>query len=593
MIGRLLRPRFLRPHSGPFLYPGEEIRPKRRRGRGGPHVLLEGAAKRAVETGRIRMLVTGGLFALAFSAIGVRLFDLMVLKHLDTTAEARTTATAFHTQRADIVDRNGVLLATNLPTVNLYADSIKVPNPQEAADKLLSVLPHLDRADVVAKLSSGKRFVYLERNLTPRLQAAVNAEGIPGIYFEKSERRAYLHGPLVSHVLGATDPDNNGIAGVERTFDKELKENTVPLQLSIDLRVQYAMRDTLLNAMGEFKAKAAAGLVMDARTGEIVSMVSLPDYDPEKFGDADDDARFNRATLGVYEMGSTFKLFNTAMALESGRIHLNDSYDTVKPVRIARFTIRDSHPEDRWLNVAEILVHSSNIGSARMAQQLGTEAQRTFLGQLGLLTPARLELPEVGAPLYPQPWREINTMTISFGHGIAVTSVQLASAVAAVVNGGDLYPPTLLAGGPAGDAKTVLSPETSAAMRRLMRMVVTDGTAKKADAPGYMVGGKTGTAEKVSASGGYDTDSLRTTFAAAFPMDDPRYVVLTVLDEPKGLKSTYGFATAGWNAAPTAGKLISAIGPLLGVQPRFDAPAGRGQTASVAGLMEEGTDAAR
>lgn len=564
-----------------FIYPGQELRPRRRRTKASD-MMIDGTVRQAVETGRTRMMVAASLFAIAYLVIAGRLFDLMVLKSADATVPVSQSASMpLETGRADIVDRNGMVLATNLPTVNVYADSKKILDADEATRKLLHVLPTLDATDVREKLTSGRRFIYLDRNLTPRQQAAINAEGIPGIYFEKSERRVYPHGPIVSHVLGATDPDNGGIAGVERNFDKRLRENPAPLKLSIDLRVQAAVRANLLEAMAKFSAKGAAGLVMDARDGEILAMVSLPDYDPATYGEAPADAQFNRATLGVYEMGSTFKLFNTAMALDSGMIQVTDSFDTSKPLRIARFTIHDDHVYHRPQNVAEILVHSSNIGSARMAIEMGKERQRAFLTKLGLLNAPDLEIPEIGSPLYPSVWRDSSLMTISFGHGIAVTAVNLADGVAALVNGGTLYKPTLLAvNGPETEKgpvatddypRRVISENTSLAMRQLMRLVVTDGTAKKADIPGYLIGGKTGTAEKVAATGGYAAHKLRTTFAGAFPMDNPRYVLVTILDEPQGLKSTFGWATSGWNATPTSGTIIADIAPLLGVFPRLNA----------------------
>ncbi|MGC2855717.1 peptidoglycan D,D-transpeptidase FtsI family protein [Novispirillum sp. DQ9] len=552
-----------------FVYPGEELRPASKAGRAMPVEVLDAKARRALETGRTRMLVTAGLFALVFASISVRLVDLMVLK-ADPRAGVvhRPAATAPHTERADIVDRNGVVLATNLPAKNLFADARRVLDPKDATARLVAVLPGLDRKEVYERLSSGRPFVYLARNLMPREQQLVNDAGIPGLYFEDSEYRAYLHGPLAAHVLGATDLDNKGIAGVERTFDERLRAGE-PLRLTIDIRVQHAVRKAMQEGMTRFKAKAGTAVVLDVHSGEIISMVSLPDYDPERFGSADEDARFNRATLGVYEMGSTFKVFNTALALESGKIRLHDTYDTTKPLRIARFSIRDSHPENRWLNVSEILVHSSNIGSARMAMDVGPDAQRAFLGSLGMLRPLNIGLPESGAPLYPERWRDISTMTISFGHGIAVTPMHLSAATAAMVNGGVLRTPTLVAENIDAQGQRVVSPQTSEALRRLMRLVVQDGTAKKADVFGYRVGGKTGTSEK-AAGGGYDTKRLLTSFVSAFPMDDPRYVVLVSLDEPQPLKETFGFATSGWNAAPTGGKVIEAIAPLLGVFPRSE-----------------------
>lgn len=553
-----------------FVYPGEELRPVRASGRTVQPQVLDGAARRALETGRTRMLVTAGLFALAFVSISVRLIDVMVLgsDHRAATVH-RPAATAPHTERADIIDRNGVVLATNLPAMNLYADARRVLDPIDATSRLIAVLPGLKKAEVLERLSSGRPFVYLARNLTPRQQQAVNDAGIPGVYFEDSEYRATLHGPLASHILGATDLDNNGIAGVELAFDEALKQRSGPLRLTLDIRVQHAVRKAMLDSMAHFKAKAGTAVVLDANTSEILSLVSLPDYDPERFGEASEDSRFNRATLGVYEMGSTFKVFNTAMALETGKIRLQDTYDATKPLRIARFSIRDSHPENRWLTVSEILVHSSNIGSARMAMDVGPEGQRAFLGSLGLLGPIATGLPESGSPLYPDRWRDVSTMTIAFGHGIAVTPVHLATATAAIVNGGVLRRATLLHDHIETEGTRVIRPETSDVIRRLMRLVVQDGTAKKADVVGYQVGGKTGTAEK-AAGGGYDRKKLRTSFISAFPMNDPRYVVLVVLDEPQGLKETFNFATAGWNAAPTTGRVIEAIAPLLGVFPNHE-----------------------
>lgn len=569
MTLRRLFKRFQR-DDDPFLYPGEEIRPARTKAR----VTLHGPGRKHVEIGRTRLVVAAGLFACAFSLVGFRLVDLMLLKGGEPPVSiARRAATAEYDEgRADIVDRNGILLATNLPTVNLYAKPNLIADPADAAKRLTEVLPDLTYKEVYDKLASGKKFVYVDRNLTPREQQEVNALGLVGVDFEDASRRIYPQGALAAHVVGATDLDNNGIAGIELTFNDKLNEGGKPLKLAVDIRVQAAVRDELLYAMEKFKAVGATGLVLDIQTGELVSMVSLPDYDPVHIGTASQDQRFNKATLGVYEMGSTFKLFNTAMALESGKISLNSRYDVENPIRVARFTIRDSHPEHGMMDVGEILVNSSNIGSVRMVLEVGTEMQKAFLGKLGMLQPISIELPENGAPLYPNPWREVNTMTISFGHGIAVTPVHLARATAAMVNGGALPSVTLLKKDEnyQVDGRAVISPQTSDIMRRLMRAVVEQGTAKKANVPGYRVGGKTGTAEKVSSAGGYARRAVMTSFVGAFPMDAPRYVILAVLDEPQPLKETYGFITSGWNAAPTAGRIVARIAPLLGVFPSFE-----------------------
>lgn len=547
----------------PFLYPGEEVRPT-----GQAKLRLRGATMHAIETGRMRLIVTAGLFALAFAAISFRIVDLMLVTGGPGAGAARTaSAPAPDFGRADIIDRNGVIVATNLPTVNLYADAQKVPDAGAAADKLLKILPELKHDDVRRRLESGQRFIYLARHLTPQQQQEVNDLGIPGFGFEAAQRRIYPHGSLFSHIVGATDADNVGVAGIERTFDESLTQKPGPLRLSLDVRVQHAVREALAASISRYRAVAGSAVVMDVRSGEIVSLVSLPDFDPKAMGRASVDARFNRATLGVYEMGSTFKLFTAAMALEEGTANLYSTYDASQPIKIGRFTIDDFHGLNRVVTVPEILIHSSNIGAAKMALAAGTDVQKAYMKKLGLMSPLKLELPEVGTPQYPQTWREINTITVSYGHGIAVTPVHVASGVSALVNGGVLYPATLLHRDASPQGERVLSARTSEAMRALMRLIVVDGSGRQADAQGYLVGGKTGTPEKITYRGGYNQSSLHTSFVAAFPMDAPRYVVLVMLDEPKGTRETAMFATAGWNSAPTVGRIVNQIGPMLGVYP--------------------------
>jgi cell division protein FtsI (penicillin-binding protein 3) len=548
-----------------FLYPGEDFRPSQT-----PKLRLEGATKRVVETGRVRLIVAAGLFGIAFAGIGARLVDLMVLGNAGIAgAPAAVKSTPHAVHRAEIVDRNGVLIATNLPTVNLYADSQKVRDAKHAADKLTAALPDLTYDDVLRRLTSGQRFIYLRRHLTPAEQMTVNRLGIPGVYFEDSERRIYPHGSLLAHIVGATDTDNRGSAGLEKTFDEMLTRQGGPLALSIDVRVQHAVRETLAEGIARFHAQAGTAVVMDATSGAVLAMVSMPDFDPKAMGAADADARFNRATLGLYEMGSTFKLFTAAMALEAGTANLQSRYDATTPIKIGRFTISDYHAQNRWLTVPEIMIHSSNIGAAKMALEAGTERQKAFLRKLGMLSPLTLELPEVGKPQFPGTWRDINTITISYGHGISVTPIHVTTAVSALVNGGVLYPPTVLKRDVAErpEGRQVISQTTSDTMRALMRLIVLEGSGKQADVKGYLVGGKTGSAEKVSRRGGYTESSLRTSFVSAFPIDAPRFVVLVVLDEPRGTKETYNFATAGWNAAPTAGHIIARVAPMLGVFP--------------------------
>ena len=506
--------------------------------RGRPPIRLEGARARMLETARNRLLVTSTVFALAFLIIAGRLIDLTVLEQ-DGIGRLVERGAPETTGRGAIVDRNGVILATSLPTASLYADPQEIMDPEAAADRLMTVLPDFDRERLVAKFSKG-RFVWIRRNLSPNEQYMVNRLGIPGLHFETEELRVYPHNRAAAHVLGLTDLDGRGIAGVEKTFDRNLAAGKT-LQLSMDIRVQDMLRQEMGAAVREFRAIGGAGVVLDVHTGEVLGMVSLPDFDPNEPGEDHVDVRFNRAAKGVYEMGSAFKLFTVAMALDSGTTTLRGGYDATKPLRVARHTIRDYHAENRWLSVPEILVHSSNIGAAQMALDVGGPAQRRYLGRLGLMTKSSIELPESGTPLTPKQWRDINTMTVGFGHGIAVSPLQLASAVAAVVNGGLWIPPTVqMQDGEIGtlpDGERVFSANTSAQLRGLMRLVVRYGTGKKADVPGYLVGGKTGTAEKL-VGGRYRRDSRISSFVGAFPIDAPRYVVLAMIDEPKGNEAT-------------------------------------------------------
>jgi cell division protein FtsI (penicillin-binding protein 3) len=531
---------------------------------------LDGPAKAALETGRTRLLMAAGAFALGFLAVGLRLADVALIKDSNEPRIARVVTAAEPVHRAAIRDRNGVVLATSLVTHSLYADPQQVLDPHEAAVKLRRVLPNLDAKEVEASLRTDRRFVWLQRHLTPQQYYEVNRLGIPGLSFRQDERRVYPHGALAAHVLGFTDVDNRGIAGIEKYFDRELATGARPVALSLDLRIQYILREELRTQMLAHKAVGASGLVLDVTTGEVIASVSLPEFDPNEPTEAPQAARFNRNTLGTYEMGSTFKIFTTAMALETGVAKITDRFDATHPIEVARFRIRDYHPLNRWLSVPEIFIHSSNIGAVRMALEVGTERQQAFLDRFGLMRPASIELPEIGEPQLPHPWRKISTMTVAFGHGMAVSPLQLAHAVGAIANDGVMVPTTLLKRAP--DEKSagerVVSRETARQVQGLMRRVVVDGTGKKADAAGYLVGGKTGTSDKKGPSG--RIHGLMSLFVGAFPMNQPRYVVVAIVDEPKGIKETYGFATGGWVAAPVIGRTVTRIAPLLGVKPLDD-----------------------
>ncbi|HSM19721.1 MAG TPA: penicillin-binding protein 2, partial [Hyphomicrobiales bacterium] len=487
----------------------------------------------------------------------------------------------------DILDRNGRILATDIKTPSLYADPRQIIDADEAVDQLTQLFPGLDGNPLRADFKSDRAFIFVRREMTPAQQAKVHALGIPGLGFVEESRRVYPAGPTASHILGHVNIDNVGLAGFERYIDSHglaalrqaglaADQQQRPVSLSIDLRAQYALRAELIAAQEKYRAKAASGIVLDAHSGEIVALASLPDYDPNDAASALQPDRLNRVTGGVFEMGSTLKVFTTAMALDEGVATLKDSYDASKPIRVASFTIEDYHGKNRWLSVPEIFIYSSNIGAARMALDVGVERHQEFLRRLGLLDRLESELPETATPLVPAKWREITTMTAAFGHGISVTPLQVASGVAALVNGGYLVPPTLLPRSRAeaqAVSKPVVKDRTSQAMRYLMRLNVQTGTATQADVEGFRLGGKTGTAEKI-VNGRYARNKLLTSFVGIFPSEDPQYVVLVMLDEPHGTAEPMGYATAGWNAAPTAGRIVERIAPMLGVAPRFERPEG-------------------
>ena len=541
-------------------------------------VVPDGPAKQALEACRTRLLVAGALFGLVFAVVALRLAEIVVVG--GGTAESQIgrfrILTASVPNHADIVDRNGNVLAATLDSPSLYANPKQIVDAAEATNKLVRVFPTLGAAEVYAKLTSGKSFVWIRRHLTPAEQYSVNQLGIPGLEFEHEERRVYPDAALTSHVVGYTGIDNAGFAGVERALDSVLKERREPLQLSLDLRLQYILHEELQRVIDDFTAKGGAGLIMDVNTGEILAMASLPDFDPNRPGVPDSDhptipladKMFNRITLGVYELGSIFKIFTVAMALDGGTSTLTSTYDATHPIRIGRFTISDYHGKHRVLSVPEILMYSSNIGAAKIAVAAGGQRQRDFLARLGLLKPAKIEISEVGAPHYPAKWREVNVMTIAFGHGISVTPLSFATAAAALVNGGVLRQATVvkLPSGSAPPGQQVISAKTSEQMRSLMRLVVEHGTGTMAAAPGYVVGGKTGTADKVSGRH-YAERKLLSSFVGVFPINDPKYLVLTMVDEPHPNKQSHGYATAGWTVAPATSRIIQRIAPLLGVQP--------------------------
>jgi len=524
-------------------------------------------------------------FALVYAIIAFRL--VLYATTADTHTVRRGGSTdAVATARPDILDRNGEILAIDLKAPSLFAEPRRIIDPDEATELLAGVLPDLDSREVRDRLASKRGFAWLKRDITPAQQQEVYRLGIPGIGFLTENKRVYPNSNEFAHIVGYVNIDNQGMGGIEKWIDDRgladlhhagfgIDREQEPVRLGVDLRVQHALHDELVAARDTFKADAAAGIVLDVRTGEVVSMVSIPDYNPNNPREALEPSRINRLTTGVYEMGSTFKALTIAMALDSGKVTLNSSFDARGSLRYGHFNISDYHAQNRVLTVPEIFTYSSNIGAAKVALSQGVEKHQAFLSKVGQLDRLRTELPESAEPLVPKPWGELNTVTISYGHGLSVAPLQSVMGVAAMVNGGYLITPTFLKRTPAearAIAKRVVKPETSADMRYLMRLNAEKGTATKADVKGFYVGGKTGTAEKVI-NGRYAKHRLMTDFMAVLPADEPRFLLLIMLDEPKPTAETHGFATSGWNAAPVAAKVITRIAPLLGLEPRFDLPA--------------------
>jgi len=534
---------------------------------------------------RGRLVLITAFFMLCYLVVGARLIDVSIIKgYLSQQPDAIGSNDRKQTQntdgknkfRADIIDRHGVLLATSLKTASLYADSKKILSPAETAKGLIKIFPQLTYGDTLKKLQSGKRFIWVKRNLTPKEQGSVLDLGEPGLVFDYDYHRLYPQGNLVSHMVGYSDIDGNGLAGIERSFNALLVKSEDPIRLSIDVRLQHILRREIKRAIADFTAIAGAGVIIDVNTGEILAATSLPDFDPNRVtANPTAPEMFNRVTLGVYEPGSVFKIFTTAALIESKHPSFLKKYDAVNPIREGRFTIKDFHPEKRPLTIPEIFMVSSNIGTAHMAQEIGTEEFKKSLTDFGLMKRSEFEIDEIGKPIIPSPWRDINTLTASYGHGIAVTPLQLISGVATVINGGLKIKPSLVMedknnqGNKDKSELRVISKETSLKMRQLMRLVVSQGTAKKADIDGYNIGGKTGTAQK-NIHGRYIADKRMALFVGAFPMNNPKYAVLVMVDEPKPNKSSFGYATAGWVAVPAVGRIISDMGSIMGMRPRHD-----------------------
>ena len=514
------------------------------------------------------MLVYAGLIAL----IALR---ILYLAAFGDHAGRKEGLTSFVPDRGDILDRDGQPLATTIDAWSIAVHPTKVIGDKLAlAQKLAQLMPERSAEQYFALLRSGKPFFYLRRRAAPDLVEAVNAIGEPGLAIDREPDRLYPQTTLAASVVGFTGIDGHGGAGIERAFDDYLSNPDTrgkPLMLSISSRVQQALEAELGDALQHFSAIGAAGVVMDVHTGEILAMTSLPTFNPNAPGQGTPEQHFNRATLGVFELGSTFKPFTLAMAMDSGIVSgPGQMYNCPQTLPAYGHIVHDTHPFGRQCSVAEIMMESSNIGMAQIADQVGTERQKAWLKKMGFLDKVEVELKEKGRPLTPgSRWGPFETMTIGFGQGIAVAPLQLAMGYATLFDGGIYHPPTILKigpGHPLPQGRRVFTADTSYRMRSLLRLVVMRGTGKKADAPGYRIGGKTGTAQKII-NGHYSQSINLTSFAGVFPMDDPRYVIVVMLDEPKATPETYGFTTAGWNVAPVVSRTVSRIAPMLGVAP--------------------------
>ncbi len=547
----------------------------------------EGMRDRARARAEMRLLVMSLVFFAGFSLVGLRMGMLAATEPVEP--ETASGAPAIHAQRADIVDRQGRILATNLVTHALYAQPAQMVDPARAANRLAAIFPDLDAAQLVRDFTGKRKFLWIKRKISPEQMQAVHEIGDPGLLFGPRETRLYPNGAIAAHVLGGSGFGREGVdsaeivgtAGVEKTFDGWLRDPAnggAPLTLSIDLTIQSVVEEVLYGGMKLMNAKGAAAILMDARSGEVVAMASLPDFDPNARplpltkGDAGDSPLFNRAVQGVYELGSTFKIFAVSQALDLGLVNPDTMVDTREPFIWGKYRIRDFHNYGDRLSVMDVIVKSSNVGTAHIALMIGGERQQAFLKSLGFFEPTPVELVEApGArPLLPKKWSEISTLTISYGHGLSASPLHLAAAYATIANGGRRVTPTLLHGAIRPAGAQVMSEKTAATARAMLRQVVTRGTASFGEVPGYEVAGKTGTADKPKPGGGYYDKKVITTFASMFPAHDPEYVLVVSLDEPVETSGPEPRRTAGWTSVPVAAEIIRRVAPLLGLRPEVE-----------------------
>lgn len=546
---------------------------------------LLNVASTKLEKSSFRLRMIGLAFLCVFGLIDAKLIKLG-LSHEAPKGLKSAASDAVSGARPDLLDRHGEILATDIKTMSVFAEPRRIIDKDEAVELLTAVLPDVNARELRDRLGSKKGFVWVKRGVTAQQQAEVYHLGLPGVGFLPENRRIYPNGPIAAHVIGFTNLDNQGIAGIEKYIDGQglgdLKgagfdikpQDLKPISLSIDVKATHAVRDELQKGIEHFKAKSGAAAIMDVNTGEMIAYTSLPDYDPNNPVDALDPNHINRLSVGVYEMGSTFKAISIAMALEANKVTLNSRLDARESLRYGRFTIHDFHAEHKFLTVPEVFKYSSNIGTARMAMLVGVEGHKAFLRKMGQLDRLRTELPESAEPLVPKNWSELNTITIAFGQGLNVAPLQAMMAVGALANGGYMLKPTFLKRDTEDARPTgtrVVRPEVSESLRYLMRLNAVEGSAKKINIPGYFAGGKTGTADKII-HGHYAKDKVFTTFMSIVPSDKPKYLFLVLMDEPQAVEGTYGYHTAAWNSGEVCGKIMERVAPLLNLPPNLNLP---------------------
>ncbi len=523
---------------------------------------------------KIKLLFCGVLLIISFTMIGYRTISLASAKKVNLSKIAIKdfdNKTLEKELRGNIFDRNNKILATTIDTLSLNINPQAILNKNETIDKLIKIFPELNEEVLLRKLNNNKKHINLLREISPREYVQILNMGIEGLRIQKRQKRIYPNNNLASHILGGTDIDGNGIAGVEKNFESQLQKGN-HVTLSIHSGIQHITRKLLLNQIKKFEAEGGASIIMNAKNGQVYASVSLPDYNANNYNLKLNKKLFNKATKGIYELGSTLKLITAAIAFESNLINENELFDVSKPLKVSSRIITDFHPLSFSINIPEVIVHSSNIGSAKMAEKFGSSVQLKYLKSLGLMDMLSLEIPELGRPQILTDKKVLTTMAISYGHSISITPMHLASATATIVNNGIKIDPTLITNKAKVQKRNIISRETSKKMKSIMRLVVSNqhGTAKKAEVPGYIVGGKTGTAEKIKPSGGYFKKQNIVAFTGAFPMNDPQFIITIMIDNPKGQKFSNGYRTAGWVVAPLVKKLVTRIAPILNIKPQSE-----------------------